>query len=102
MFELFYQYVIYACCLIILECRYSFSVFFLGEWINKSCSLCSNVVRIGRFGLVGMFPLPLTISWCATWLALTKHGGVGVVGLLDMLLIVFFLCFPVVMNYELK
>ena len=35
MFELFYQYVIYACCLIILECRNSFPVFFLGEWINK-------------------------------------------------------------------
>ena len=41
----------------------------------------------GRFGLVGMFPLPLTSSWCATWLALTKHGGVG--ESLEMLLIVF-------------
>ena len=47
------------------------------------------MVRIRRFGLVGMFPLPLTGSWCATWLASTKHGGVGVVGSLDMLLIVF-------------
>ena len=35
MFELFYQYAIYACCVIILECRYSFPVLFLGEWINK-------------------------------------------------------------------
>ena len=48
--------------------------------------ICSTVVRIGRFGLVGMIPLPLT---SATWLALTKHGGVGVVGSLEMLLIVF-------------
>ena len=30
-----YQYIIYTFCLIILECRYSFTVFFLGEWINK-------------------------------------------------------------------
>ena len=41
--------------------------------------LCSFSVN----GLVGMFPLPLTSSWCTTWLALTKHGGVGVVGSLS-------------------
>ena len=71
MFALFYQYVIYACCLIIIECRY-YSV----NGYTSDCSLCYTVVRIGRFGLVGMFPLPLTSSWCAHWLALTKRGGV--------------------------
>ena len=49
------------------------------------------MVRIGRFSLVDMFPLPLTRSWCATWLALAKYEGVGVsiVGSLEMILIVF-------------
>ena len=51
---------------------------------NKLLFLCSNVVRIGRVDLVGMFPLPLT-----TWLALTKHGDIGVVGSLEKILIVF-------------
>ena len=56
---------------------------------TSDCSLCSTVVRIGRFGLVGLFPLPLTSSWCATLLALTKPGGVGFVGSLERLFIVF-------------
>ena len=47
------------------------------------------MVRIGRVGLVGMSPLLLTSSWCATWLALTEHGGIGVIGSLDMFLISF-------------
>ena len=80
MFDLFYQYVICACHFIILDCRSSFSVFFLGEWISD----CSTVVRIGRFDLVDMFPLPLKSSCGATWLALTKHGGVGIVGSLEI------------------
>ena len=56
---------------------------------TSDCSLCSTVVRIGRFGLVAMFPLPLTSSWCATWLELTKHGGIGIIGSLEMLVIAF-------------
>ena len=28
-----------------------------------------------RFGLDGMVPLPLTRSWWATWLTVTRHGG---------------------------
>ena len=43
----------------------------------------------GRFGLEGMLPLPLTRSWCATWFALTKHGGDDEVGSLESILIVF-------------
>ena len=37
----------------------------------------------GRFGLDGMVPLPLTRSWCTNWFALTRHGGLDVVGSLD-------------------
>ena len=29
----------------------------------------------GRFGMDGMVPMPLTRSGCATWFALTRHGG---------------------------
>ena len=29
----------------------------------------------GRFDVDGMSPLPR--SWCATWFALTRHGGDG-------------------------
>ena len=42
-----------------------------------------------RFGLDGMVPLPLTRSWWATWLAVTRHGGFDEVGSLESLLIVF-------------
>ena len=34
----------------------------------------------GRFDVDGMLPLPLTRSWCATWLALTMYGGLDMVG----------------------
>ena len=43
----------------------------------------------GRFGWDGMVPLPLTRSWWATWLAVTRHGGFDEVGSLESLLIVF-------------
>ena len=34
-------------------------------------------------------PLPLTRSWCATWFALTRRGGLDVIGSVDSFLIVF-------------
>ena len=84
----------------ILDCLHILGIFFSVEHVfsmecnhvcalgPSDCSLCATVVRKGRFGLVGMFPLALTSSLCATWLVLTKHGGVGIVGSLEMLLIV--------------
>ena len=36
-----------------------------------------------------MLPLPLTKSWCETWFALTRHGGLVMVGSYDSFLIVF-------------
>ena len=41
-----------------------------------------------HLGIVGIVPWPLTSRWCATWLELTRHGGVGEVGSLDSFLIV--------------
>ena len=55
--------------------------------MNKQVTGHSTLFRCGEnkmFGLVGMFP-SLIINWCATLLALTKHGCVGVVGSLEML-----------------
>ena len=40
------------------------------------------------FGDLVFSEAPLTSCWCATWLVLTKHGCVGVVGSLEMLLVV--------------
>ena len=37
----------------------------------------STVGSTGRFGFVGTVPRPLTSSCCATWFALTRHGGGG-------------------------
>ena len=39
--------------------------------------------------MYGMLPVPLTMSWCATWFALSRHGGLSVVGSFDSFLIVF-------------
>ena len=58
-----------------------------GYTIEYSPSVAGG--NTGRFGLDGMVPLPLTRSWCATWFALTIHGGFDVVGSLDSFLIVF-------------
>ena len=30
--------------------------------------------KLGHVGFVGIFPRPLTSSWCATWLAVTRQG----------------------------
>ena len=44
----------------------------------------------GRFGVDGMLPLPLLArSWCATFFALTRHGGLDVFESFDSFLIVF-------------
>ena len=43
----------------------------------------------GRFGLGGMFLLPLAWIWCVTWFARTRHRAVAVVGSFDSFLIVF-------------
>ena len=37
--------------------------------------------------VIFMLPLSLTMSWCATWFALTRHGELDVVGSLDSFLI---------------
>ena len=36
-----------------------------------------------------MVPLPLTRSWCVTWFALPRHGGLDVVGSFDRFMMVF-------------
>ena len=58
----------------------------------KECAIVGVPSWIGgsisRFGFVGIVPLPLMSNWCATWLAFTRHGGLGVVGSLDSFLIV--------------
>ena len=42
-----------------------------------------------RFDVDGILPLPLTRSRCATWFALTRHGGLDVVGSFDSFFILF-------------
>ena len=34
-----------------------------------------------RFDVDNMLSLPYTRRWCANWFALTRHGGLDVVGL---------------------
>ena len=48
----------------------------------------STVGSAGHLGFVGIVPWPLTSRWCATWLELTRNGGLGEVGSLDSFLIV--------------
>ena len=47
----------------------------------------STVGSAGHLGFVCI--VPLTSRWCATWVVLTRHGGVGEVGSLDSFLIVY-------------
>ena len=42
----------------------------------------------GQFDVYVMLPVPLTRSWCATWLALFRHGWLDMVGSFDSFLIV--------------
>ena len=53
--------------------------------------------NIGHLGFVGICPRPLTSSWCATWLAVTRQGGFEAVVSLEIFLIVYhaFRLFPV-------
>ena len=44
--------------------------------------------NLGHLGFVGISPRPLTSSWCATWLAVTRKGGFEAVGSLEIFLIV--------------
>ena len=48
----------------------------------------STVGSAGHLGFVDIVPWPLTSRWCATWLELTRHGGFGEIGSLDIFLIV--------------
>ena len=48
----------------------------------------STVGSEGHLGFVDIVPWPLTSRWCATWLELTRHGGFGEVGSLDIFLII--------------
>ena len=43
----------------------------------------------GHFHVYGMLPVPLTRSWCAIWFAMSRHGGLDVVGSFYRFLIVF-------------
>ena len=44
--------------------------------------------NLGHLDFVGISPRPLTSSWCATWLAVTKQGGFEAVGSLEIFLII--------------
>ena len=37
----------------------------------------------GHFDVYAMLPLSLTMNWCATWFALSRNGGLDVVGSID-------------------
>ena len=41
----------------------------------------------GHVDVYGMLPVSLTMSWCATWFALSRNGGMVVVGSFDSLLL---------------
>ena len=40
---------------------------------DESSSLIGD--NLGHLDFVGISPRPLTSSWCATWLAVTRQGG---------------------------
>ena len=53
---------------------------------TSEASLIGDNLR--HLGFVGISPRPLTSSWYATWLAVTRQGGFEVVGSLEIFLIV--------------
>ena len=53
---------------------------------EESSSLTGD--NLGHLGFVGLSPRPFTGSWCAAWLALTRQGGFGAIGSLEIFLIV--------------
>ena len=69
-----------------ISTRFLYSSSLKGYTIESSPSVAGY--NTGCFGLDGIVPLPLTRSWCATWFALTGHGGLDVVGSLDSFLTV--------------
>ena len=57
-----------------------------GNTSEESSSLIGD--NLGHLDFVGISPRPLTSSWCATWLAVTRQGGFEAVGSLEIFLIV--------------
>ena len=58
---------------------------------KRNTSVTSQVASVGSTGglrLLNMVPRSLMSSWCATWLELTRHAGVEVMGSLERFLIV--------------
>ena len=50
----------------------------VGRQQQQSSSLIGD--NVGHLCFLGITPRPLTSSWCATWLAVTRQGGFGAVG----------------------
>ena len=46
-----------------------------GNTSEESSSLTED--NLGHLVFVVISPWPLTSSWCATWLAVTRQGGLG-------------------------
>ena len=61
----------------------------LGKGYTNVTFPVASVGNTGHLGLHGMMLWPLMNRWCLTWLELTRHGGVEVVGSLERFLIVF-------------
>ena len=65
---------------------FSAAISFLCSSENGYTSVTFPFTFVGSTGslyLLDMVPRPLVSSWCATWLELTRYGGVEVVGLLE-------------------
>ena len=85
--------VVYICCLVVLSAAIP-SLYSSSLNSDTKEGIPSTVASTGCFGFVGIVPRPLTSSWCATWFALTRHGGFVEVESLDSFLIV---CHPLQM-----
>ena len=59
------------------------------KWYTSVTSPVASVGSIEGLGLLDMVPRPLMSSWCASWLELSRHRGVEMLGSLERLLIVF-------------
>ena len=57
-----------------------------GNTSEESSSLTRDNLR--HLGFVSISPWLLMSSWCATWLAVTRQGGFGTIGSLEIFLIV--------------
>ena len=56
-----------------------------GNISEESSSLIWD--NLGHLGFVGISPRLLTSSWCATWLAVTRQGGLGAIESLEIFLL---------------